>query len=147
MHTGSLPAPPSVGHLKNPARDLLTSCRAGHPAALVRFRKARLRPSAVPDDHSIRLSLSLRDPQRVIAAEHGFANWSDLRTNVERKESIQLLEGTIDKIRVNPASHLRVIVLKGKSDDRCLPIWTGSAEADFIALKLEGRRFLYPGKS
>ena len=65
MHTGSLPAPPSDGHLKNQARDLLKSYRAVHAAALVRFREAMPRPSAVPDDHWIRLSHSIRAAHRV----------------------------------------------------------------------------------
>ena len=62
MNTGSLPAPPSIGHLKNQARDLLKSCRAGHPAALVRFQEAMPRPSAVPDDLHTTVPLPSRSP-------------------------------------------------------------------------------------
>lgn len=147
MHTGSLPPPPSVGHLKNQARDLLKSYRAVHAAALVRFREAMPRPSAVPDDHWIRLSHSIRAAHRVLAAEHSFATWSDLRTYIERRENIDMPEVTVDQILVSPAMHQRIVVLNAKEADRCLPIMIGSAEADSTALKLEGKELPAPGKS
>ena len=144
MPTASLPARPRLEHLRNQAKDLLKSYRAGHAPALARFREALPRLSAMPDDHLARLCLSLRDAQRAIAAEHGFASWSDLRTYIQRRENADMLEVTIDQIRVNPASHQRVVVLKAKGADRCLPIWIGSAEADSIALKLEGKEVPRP---
>ena len=144
MHTRSLPARPSLEHLRNRAKDLLKSYRAGHTPALARFREALPRLSAMPDDRLARLSLSLRDAQRVIAAEHGFESWSALRTYIQRRENIDMLEVTIDQIHVNPAGHQRIVVLKAKGADRCLPIWIGSAEADSIALKLEGKEVPRP---
>ncbi len=144
MHTRSLPARPSLEHLRNRAKDLLKSYRAGHTPALARFREALPRLSAMPDDQIAHRSLSLRDAQRVIAAEHGFASWSDLRTHIQRKENIDMLEVTIDRIHVNPAGHQRIVVLKAKGADRCLPIWVGSAEGDSIALKLEGKEVPRP---
>ena len=144
MPTVPLPARPSLEHLRNQAKDLLKSYRAGHPPALARFREAMPRLSSVPDDHLARVPMSLRDAQRVVAAEHGFASWSDLRTHIERKENIQMLEVTIDQIHVNPAGHQRIVVLKAKGADRCLPIWIGSAEADSIVLRLEGKELPRP---
>ena len=144
MHTRSLPARPSLEHLRNRAKDLLKLYRAGHTPALVRFREAIPRLSAMPDDQLARLALSLRDAQRVIAAEHGFASWPDLRTHIQRKENIDMLEVTIDQIHVNPTSHQRIVVLKAKGIDRCLPIWTGQAEGDSIALKLQGKEVPRP---
>ncbi len=102
------------------------------------------RLSAMPDDHLTRLSMSLRDAQRVVAAEHGFGSWSDLRTYIQRRENIDMLEVTIDQIYANPAGHQRIVVLKAKGADRCLPIWIGAAEADSIALKLEGKEVPRP---
>ena len=55
-----------------------------------------------------------------------------------------MLEVTIDRIHVNPAGHQRIVVLKAKGVDRCLPIWVGSAEGDSIALKLEGKEVPRP---
>ena len=144
MHTRSLPAWPSLEHLKNQAKDLLKAYRAGHPMSLVRFREAMPRLSALPGDRLAQLSLSLRDAQHVVAAEHGFASWSHMRTHIQRRENIQMLEVTIDHIKVIPTSHQRIVVLKAKGVDRCLPIWIGSAEADSIALKLEGKEVPRP---
>ena len=139
MSTRRLPARPNLEHLKNQAKDLLKAYRAGHSAALVRLREALPRLSAVSNDQGARPSLSLRNTQRVIAAEHGFASWSLLRTHVERKENIHMIEVTVDQIAVNPTSNQRLVLLKAKDADRCLPIWIGPAEADSIALKLEGK--------
>ena len=50
MPTASLPARPSLEHLRNRAKDLLKSYRAGRTPALVRFREALPRLSAMPDD-------------------------------------------------------------------------------------------------
>ena len=144
MHTRSLPARPSLEHLRNRAKDLLKSYRAGHAPAVVRFREAIPRLSGLPDDRLAVQSLSLRDAQRVIAAEHGFASWSDLRTYIQRRENIDMLEVTIDQIHVNPTNDQRIVVLKAKGADRCLPIWIGAAEGDSIALKLEGKEVPRP---
>ena len=55
-----------------------------------------------------------------------------------------MIEVTTDRIFSNPVSDERVIVLNAKGVDRCLPIWIGSAEADSIALKLEGQEIPRP---
>ena len=44
----------------------------------------------------------------------------------------------IDSIRVSTMNYQRVVVLKEKAAERYLPIWIGSAEADAIAVKLQG---------
>lgn len=138
-----LPTRPNLEHLKNQAKDLLKAYRAGHPAALVRFREALPRLSTISNDHAARTSSSLRDAQHVIAAENGFANWSLLRTHLERKE-FHMIEMTIDRIVANPASNQRLVVLRAREADRCLPIWIGTAEADSIALKLQGKELPRP---
>ena len=45
---------------------------------------------------------------------------------------------TIDSIRVSLMNYQRVVILKEKLSDRYLPIWIGPAEADAIAVKLQG---------
>jgi bifunctional DNase/RNase len=45
---------------------------------------------------------------------------------------------TIDSIRVSLMNYQRVVILKEKMSDRYLPIWIGPAEADAIAVKLQG---------
>ena len=44
---------------------------------------------------------------------------------------------SIDSIRVSPTNYQRVVILKEEDSDRYLPIWTGPAEADSIAVKLQ----------
>ena len=49
-----------------------------------------------------------------------------------------MIEMTIDSIRVSLMNYQRVVMLKEKMADRYLPIWIGPAEADAIAVKLQG---------
>lgn len=49
-----------------------------------------------------------------------------------------MVEMTVESIRVSLVSYQRVVILKEKDSDRYLPIWIGPAEADAIAIKLQG---------
>jgi len=49
-----------------------------------------------------------------------------------------MIEVSIDSIRVSLMNYQRVVILKEKMADRYLPIWIGHAEADAIAIKLQG---------
>jgi len=49
-----------------------------------------------------------------------------------------MIEMTIDSIRVSLMNYQRVVILKEKMADRYLPIWIGPAEADAIAVSLQG---------
>ncbi|MFC1934853.1 bifunctional nuclease family protein [Chloroflexota bacterium] len=49
-----------------------------------------------------------------------------------------MIEMTVDSIRVSLMNYQRVVILKEKVADRYLPIWIGPAEADAIAVKLQG---------
>ncbi len=49
-----------------------------------------------------------------------------------------MVEMTIDSIRVSLMNYQRVVILKEKATERYLPIWIGPAEADAIAVKLQG---------
>ena len=49
-----------------------------------------------------------------------------------------MIEMTIDSIRVSLMNYQRVVILKEKVARRYLPIWIGPAEADAIAVKLQG---------
>lgn len=49
-----------------------------------------------------------------------------------------MIEMIIDSIRVSLMNYQRVVILKEKSAERYLPIWIGPAEADAIAVKLQG---------
>ena len=45
---------------------------------------------------------------------------------------------SIDSIRVSVMNYQRVVILKENKAERYLPIWIGPAEADAIAVKLQG---------
>ncbi|MFC2027202.1 bifunctional nuclease family protein [Chloroflexota bacterium] len=49
-----------------------------------------------------------------------------------------MIEMSIDSIRVSMMNYQRVVILKEKDHERFLPIWIGPAEADAIAIKLQG---------
>jgi len=49
-----------------------------------------------------------------------------------------MIEMTVDSIRVSLMNYQRVVILKESMSDRYLPIWIGPAEADAIAVKLQG---------
>ncbi|MDD5190911.1 MAG: bifunctional nuclease family protein [Dehalococcoidales bacterium] len=49
-----------------------------------------------------------------------------------------MIEMIVDSIRVSLMNYQRVVLLKEKDNSRYLPIWIGAAEADAIAVKLQG---------
>ena len=49
-----------------------------------------------------------------------------------------MIEMIIDSIRASLMNYHRVVILKEKAAERYLPIWIGPAEADAIAVKLQG---------
>ncbi len=57
--------------------------------------------------------------------------------------SSDLIEVSIDSIRVSLVSPHRIVVLKD-SDDRFLPIWIGPFEADAITIALQGNQVARP---
>ena len=139
MPSSSLPARPNLEHLRNQAKDLLKSYRAGQSSALNRFRDSLSHLSGLTDDELVRLSLSLRDAQRVVATEYGFPNWMSMRTHVERKERTMMYEMTVDHVKVNFSNNLRSVILKGKEVRKTVSIWIGESEGNAIALKLDGQ--------
>jgi ankyrin repeat protein len=82
MTSQRLPERPSLEQLKKQAKSLLHAARAKDPAALQRFQAlpALSRKSAA-DPAS--LDLALHDAQSVIAREHGFKSWNEMREYVE----------------------------------------------------------------
>ncbi len=49
-----------------------------------------------------------------------------------------MVEMSIESIRVSMMNYQRVVILREKGAERYLPIWIGPAEADAIAIKLQG---------
>ena len=139
MPSSYLPARPNLEQLRKQAKDLLKAYRAGQHSALGRFRESLSHLSGLTGDEMMRLSLSLRDAQRVIAIEYGFPDWMSMRTHVDRKERTTMYEMTVDHLRMNKLSNQQMVILKGKDVRKSLSIWIGEAEGNAIALKLQGQ--------
>ena len=84
MTSQQLPERPNLEQLKKRAKSLLQDARAADAAALERFRVLPALSS-----HSIAqlrgASLALHDAQSVIAREHGFKSWNELRDHIEER--------------------------------------------------------------
>ena len=127
MPYSSLPARPNLEQLRKQAKDLLKAYRAGDPIALLRFREHLPELAGSFDDQLEELSLSLRDAQRVVAAEFGFDSWAQLKDHVSAGTDSNLIEVVIDRLRSRPTSrtpngHIKVVVLRAKQLNRYLPI-------------------------
>jgi ankyrin repeat protein len=79
MPTVPLPDRPNLGQLRNQAKDLQRSVRAGIPDALAEV--AERHPVGVGADGSDGFSLS--DAQLVVARRYGFSSWTPLKRYVE----------------------------------------------------------------
>lgn len=75
MTSQTLPDRPNLEQLKKQAKSLLQAARAKEPAALQRFQ---ILPKLAAE-------LALHDAQSVIAREHGFKSWNELREHVEER--------------------------------------------------------------
>jgi ankyrin repeat protein len=75
MTSQQLPERPNLEQLKKQAKSLLRAARDQDSLALERFRVLPALPS----------SLALHDAQSVIAREHGFKSWNELREHVEER--------------------------------------------------------------
>src|SRR5512138_2911394 len=51
---------------------------------------------------------------------------------------IDMVEVTIDSVRISLMSQHRIVVLKDQESPRYLPIWIGPFEADAITIELQG---------
>ena len=82
MTLQQLPERANLEQLKKQAKSLLHAAQAKQPAALQRFQAlpALTRRSFVELGA---MSLALHDAQSVIAREHGFKSWNDLRKHVQ----------------------------------------------------------------
>jgi len=72
----SLPARPSLESLRKQAKSLAREIAAGEAGAIARARVQ------LPN---VKLPLSLRNAQLVLAREYGYAGWQDLTTEVSKR--------------------------------------------------------------
>jgi hypothetical protein len=84
MTSQQLPERANLEQLKKQAKSLLHAARARDPAALERFKALpQLAAKSVAELGA--MSLALHDAQSVIAREHGFKSWNELREHVEEQ--------------------------------------------------------------
>ena len=81
MTAKQLPERPNLEQLKRQAKDLLHSVRRRDAAALERARA--LPAFASHSDEAVVRAFALHDAQSLVAREHGFDSWNDLREQVE----------------------------------------------------------------
>ena len=86
-----MPAPsPNIEQLKKQAKDLLKAHKAADPRATLRLRQTLPELDASSDAAILQTKLALKDTQRAIARECGFAHWTDLKRHVESLTSSTL---------------------------------------------------------
>jgi len=73
--------------LRKEAKSLLKLCRSRDAAALDRMR-ARLPRFASLDDEPVANAICLADIQHVLAREHGYSNWSELKRHDGQQQSL-----------------------------------------------------------
>jgi ankyrin repeat protein len=94
MTSQPLPDRPNLEHLKKLAKSLLHAARAQDARALERFRALPpLASKSIPELGA--MNLALHDAQAVIAREHGFRSWTELREHVE--ERLLSFEAAVDE--------------------------------------------------
>jgi SAM-dependent methyltransferase len=74
--TSALPARPDLEHLRREARQLLQQLRAGDPDTVARLAS-----------HAPGLATALSTAQLIVAREHGFASWAQLKALVSAMSS------------------------------------------------------------
>lgn len=113
MTSQKLPERPSLEQLKNQAKSLLRAARAQDPATLARFRTVPALSRKSPSELSA-AGLALHDAQLVIAREHGFKSWNELREHVE-EHSLSFAAAVDEFVRCAtgsaPARALRLLAL------------------------------------
>jgi len=80
MTLQQLPERPNLEQLKKQAKSLLHAAQNQDPAALERFRSMPALARSLTEQ-----TVALHDAQFVIAREHGFKSWSELREHVEER--------------------------------------------------------------
>src|SRR5690349_8879459 len=82
--TSQLPERANLEQLKKQAKSLLHEARARDPDALRRFQTLPALSRRSIDELGA-MGLALHDAQSVIAREHGFKSWNELRDRVEER--------------------------------------------------------------
>jgi bifunctional DNase/RNase len=82
--------------------------------------------------HAAKLSAPANSPRTAAGLPDGRLG------HQEAAETDDLIEVTVDSIRVHLPTGQHVVILKEKTNDRYLPIWIGMFEANAIAMRIQG---------
>src|SRR3981081_1744362 len=82
--------------------------------------------------HAAKLSAPANSPRTAAGLPDGRLG------HQEAAETDDLIEVTVDSIRVHLPTQQHVVILKERHADRYLPIWIGNFEANAIAMKIQG---------
>ncbi|HEY5793950.1 MAG TPA: hypothetical protein VIU82_02965 [Bosea sp. (in: a-proteobacteria)] len=118
-----LPASPDLEHLRKQAKRLLRAARAGAADALERFGANLPAARDLPVAALARRPLRLHDAQSVVAREHGFRSWTELKRYVEwaRSAAAERLERWL------------ACVFEGQARERALALRMLRAEPALVA--------------
>ena len=91
MPTKTLPANPSLDHLKHQAKDFLKQHSQRNPGTAQRLREFHPDFRNATDEQIFATPLSLTGAQLAIAREYGFASWTRLKRHIEKPGSTDRL--------------------------------------------------------
>lgn len=83
----SLPSNPNLRQLRNQAKDLWRAFKSREPASVLRLRESIPQLADLSDEEIFGAKLGLKDAQRGLAIEYGFADWEALKRQVESVSS------------------------------------------------------------
>ena len=112
MTTMSLPALPSLEHLRNQAKDLVKQYKARVPDAITRVQTHLPRAADVPLESLIAKGLTLSEAQLVLAREHDFPSWPRLKRHIEtsRPDQEAAVEAFKRAVQMGDSGKLRTLL-------------------------------------
>jgi bifunctional DNase/RNase len=145
---------PNLEQLKKQAKDLRRAHGEGVVESALRLKAYVSRFAGLDEETVLAADLALRDAQHVIAREHGFGSWQDLRqaAAAEPAERRQLVSESVgyaeedllpvqillvDLVDRSDGSRAAAVVLR-TDDERIVVISIGEAEGAALARYLEG---------
>ena len=93
----TLPARPSIEHLRSQAKTLLSQLKLGDKAAAAAFIEHLPAANRMTQNHVVRSKFKLADAQSVVARKNGYPNWPALLRHVE---TLRVMEGTWKFVRM-----------------------------------------------
>jgi len=142
----SLPASPSLVHLKDQAKKLLKAHQSKDISACSALKLLH-GFSKFTDDEIFNAEISLQEVQFALAMEYGFSGWADLKKHVisvSNKKQIPNEEMIAMKVKkvgypdYEKDKQTAMLILCDIDEKRFIPVYIGIGEARSIAAELQG---------